>query len=188
MLDYLHARLFDPIGLKVAFFGRDQTGRPNLPGGCLLTAREWAKFGEFVRLNGSWPQPDGAPKQLLKPELLAECFKPSSANARYGLTWWLGGGDQTGQADGEDPAAAAETRERRQLAQIPSIRDAEGRDIRVWMAAGLGKQRLYILPDHDLVIVRFAEATLEGQRFRDEHFLRLLLTSTQVTKPQAPAP
>lgn len=188
VLDYLHARLFDPIGLKVAFFGRDQAGRPNMPGGCLLTAREWAKFGEFVRLNGSWPQPDGTPKQLLKPELLAECFKPSSANARYGLTWWLGGGDQTGQADGEDPAAAAETRERRQLAQIPSIRDAEGRDIRVWMAAGLGKQRLYILPDHDLVIVRFAEATLEGQRFCDEHFLRLLLTSTQVTKPEAPAP
>ena len=89
ILDYMHAKFLDPIGLKVAWFGKDPAGRPNLPGGCLLTAREWAKFGEFVRLEGSWKQADGAAKELLKPELLAECFKPSKANPSYGLTWWL---------------------------------------------------------------------------------------------------
>lgn len=184
VLDYLHARLFDPIGLKVAYFGRDAAGRPNLPGGCMLTAREWAKFGEFIRLSGAWPQPDGPSRQLLRPDLLAECFKPSAANPKYGLTWWLGGGDPTGQADGEAPEdRPVDARLRQQLDQIPAVRTPDGRDVRVWMAAGLGKQRLYILPDHQLVIVRFAEATRDGQQFRDEQFLRLLLGEAAADKP-----
>lgn len=184
VLDYMHARLFDPIGLKVAYFGRDAAGRPNLPGGCLLTARQWARFGEFIRLGGSWPQPDGTSRQLLRPDLLAECFKPSAANPRYGLTWWLGGGDPSGHADGESPDDRIEdARPRRQMDRIPSVRTPDGRAVRVWMAAGLGKQRLYILPDHQLVIVRFAEATRDGQRFSDEQFLRLLLGDAAADQP-----
>lgn len=172
VLGYLRARLFDPIGLRVAWFGKDAAGRPNLPGGCLLTARQWAKFGEFVRLNGSWPQPDGSLKSLLRPDLLAECFMPSSVNPGYGLTWWLGGADPADVADADQPLPL---RERLFRAETAPIKLADGTTLRVFMAAGLGKQRLFILPDQGLVIVRFAEATREGARFSNAVFLRHVL-------------
>ncbi len=173
VLEYMHARLFDPIGLKVAWFGKDAAGRPNLPGGCLLTAREWAKFGQLIVQDGSWTRADGTVVQVVRPELLAECFKPSAANPNYGLTWWLRRTDAAADRGG---AADRQTlRERRMAAQNRPVKDASGKEIDVAMAAGLGKQRLYVLPERKMVIVRFAEGTMEGQGFRDERFLGLAL-------------
>ena len=43
------------------------------------------------------------------------------------------------------------------------------------MAAGAGKQRLYLLPEHGLVIVRFAEMGQAGANFNDTEFLKLVL-------------
>lgn len=42
-----------------------------------------------------------------------------------------------------------------------------------YQAAGAGKQRLYILPEKDLVVVRFGET--KGRQFEDKEFLELLL-------------
>ncbi|MCC6323147.1 MAG: serine hydrolase [Phycisphaerales bacterium] len=205
VLDYMHARLFDPIGLKVAWFGKDSAGHPNLPGGCLLTAREWIKFGEFVRLNGSWPQADGSSKQLLKPDLLAECFKPSATNKSYGLTWWLRNAEAGGEgatsiadsgraADGKDEAPAERKSLRDRLADRLRERELNrqnrpmtapgGKKVTVHMAAGLGKQRLYILPEYDLVVVRFAEATRAGQSFDDREFLKPIVEALAPTTPK----
>ncbi|MCP4752467.1 MAG: serine hydrolase, partial [Proteobacteria bacterium] len=51
---YLHRRLLDPIGLKPAFWSDNRSGQIALPFGAFLTAREWSKFGELVRLEGNW--------------------------------------------------------------------------------------------------------------------------------------
>lgn len=179
---YLQARIFDPLSIRLGHLGKDRAGNPNLPGGCFLAAAEWAKFGEFVRLNGAIAAPTDADpdakKQLLRPELLAQCFEPSKANAAYGLTWWLPG--NAAAAGGEAGEADLPLRDRlrqralRAEASAP-IRDSAGKDVRVWMAAGLGKQRLYVLPDHDLVIVRFAENGAEGRGFKDAEFLKRVL-------------
>lgn len=179
---YMQARVFEPLEIEVGYFGKDAEGNPNLPGGCFLTAREWVKFGEFVRLNGAVAAPTSndpnAKKQLLKPDLLAQCFEPSKANAAYGLTWWLPGNaaaadSSTGDAD---LPLRDRLRERALRAEASApIKDAAGKPVRVWMAAGLGKQRLYVLPDHDLVIVRFAENGTEGRRFADAAFLKPIL-------------
>lgn len=175
VLEYMHAKIFDPIGLKVAWFGKDPAGRPNLPGGCLLTAREWAKFGQLVVQDGSWTRADGSVVQVIKPELLAECFKPSAANASYGLTWWLRRSDDAADGGGLRAGGGRSMQERRQADQNRPVKDASGKEVRVAMAAGLGKQRLYVVPDRKMVIVRFAEGTMEGQRFSDERFLRMVL-------------
>lgn len=196
ILAYMHARFLDPIGLKVAWFGKDAEGHPNLPGGCLLTAREWIKFGEFVRLNGAWKQPDGSLKSLLRPELLAECFKPSAANHSYGLTWWLRRASD--QADGAPAPSGDDSgtlrdrlrermQARRQNAQNRPLQTINGQPVEVFMAAGLGKQRLYILPAQDLVIVRFAESTREGQRFDDREFLEPIVQALAASSDK-PAP
>ena len=48
---------------------------------------------------------------------------------------------------------------------------------KVWMAAGAGKQRLYILPERNLVAVRQTSSMLLGEKsgFSDVEFLRVLL-------------
>lgn len=175
---YMHARIFEPLSIYVSFFGKDAEGNPNLPGGCFLSAREWAKFGEFVRLGGVVRAPTAedpvAVKRLLKRELLDQCFVPSSANPAYGLTWWLPG-NAAAEGAGSD-AADMPLRERLRARAMQneasaSIVDEKERRVKVWMAAGLGKQRLYVLPDHGLVVVRFAENAAEGRGFDNAAFL-----------------
>lgn len=184
---YMHARVLDPIGLKVSWFGRDAKGNPNLPGGCMLVAREWAKFGQLVLQNGSWKQADGTMKSIVDSRTLAECFKPSPANPTYGLTWWLrnGQGDPESSLIADGPVRRA--REERQRQQNVEAIGPDGKPLVVYMAAGLGKQRLFVVPQYDMVIVRFAEATREGRQFEDQDFLRPILglaAESASTKPK----
>ena len=181
---YMKAKLFDPIGLSVGFFGKDLAGNPNLPGGCFLTAQQWAKFGQLVLADGKWKQPDGSSKQIVRPELLAECFKPSKANPAYGLTWWLLRDDASTSAaavaDGGGGGSADDLRagvRMRLLSREASanFKRPDGKPWEIYMAAGLGKQRLYVLPQEDMVIVRFAENNREGMSFDNGQFLSLAL-------------
>ncbi len=82
--EYLHRKILDPIGLEVRNWSKDGAGNIQLPFGATLTAREWIKFGELIRLHGRWQG-----KQLIDRKLLEECFQPSPANPSYGLTFWL---------------------------------------------------------------------------------------------------
>ena len=50
---YLQRRLLGPLGLTVASWRKDADGQPHLPSGAMLTAREWAKFGQFVLQGGT---------------------------------------------------------------------------------------------------------------------------------------
>ena len=178
---YLDRKLFDPIGVNPRFL-RDEAGNANLPGGCRMTARDWAVFGEFVRNGGVH---DG--KRLLGEATLTQLMQPYGPNKAYGLTWWLMRDDEDA-ADPESALAADMIADRleargtpagRRLAQRTRER-AQGNGpiaespIVGFMAAGKGKQRLYILPEQKLTIVRFGP--LEGSRgFDNREFLRLLL-------------
>lgn len=142
-LAYLEARVFEPIELKHGLWRRDENGMPHLPSGAHLTAREWAKYGEFLRQGGSW-----AGKQLVDPEVLSEAATRSKVNPDYGITFWL-----------VEKGANAKT--------IPPWGAGS------YMAAGAGKQRLYILPEKGIVIVRQGES----QKFSDEQFLNALFRS-----------
>ncbi|MBL8766372.1 MAG: serine hydrolase [Planctomycetes bacterium] len=126
-LQYMRRRFLDPIGIRIADWRHDRAGHPQLPSGAKLTAREWAKFGEFIRDRGRVGE-----RQIVDAQRLDECFVPTDANRRYGLTFWL-------------PRAG------------------------VVQAAGAGGQRLVIVRDHDLVIVRQATENLgrDEQRVLD---------------------
>jgi CubicO group peptidase (beta-lactamase class C family) len=174
---YARSRIFDPLDIRIGWWGKDEAGNVNIPGGLFLTAREWAKFGQFVEQRGAWKPADGSMKQLLRSELLGQCFHPSATNKSYGLTWWLGGA--AGEADAgriEETAQGQTVRQRLRQRLQEKAADADitigGKAVRIQMAAGLGKQRLFVIPDHGLVVVRFAEPTREGQGFRDPEFLK----------------
>jgi CubicO group peptidase (beta-lactamase class C family) len=190
--DYYTTRILEPIGLKVARIGRDVAGHPNLPGGCSLTAREWVKFGQFVLNNGAWTDAKGEKQQLLKPELLAQCFVPSAKNPSYGLTFWLHRSGQeatnpmrptTGAEDNKGSLReklAERLRNRSFEKQTEVVEGPDGKPLDVRMAAGLGGQKLYIIPQYDVVIVRFAKiGDSAGRGFDDKPFLADILNITK---------
>lgn len=192
LVAYLKRRLFDPLGISPAF-ARDGAGNANLPGGARVSARDWATFGEFVRNGGRHGD-----KALLDPAILAELMRPHGPNPRYGLTWWLlrkGAGtpenevaaglidEQLAQESDDRPIRraireriAARVRSEAQEAVEDSRRDGALGPIEGFMAAGKGKQRLYVLPHERMTVVRFG--ALNGSRgFEDAAFLELLLGS-----------
>lgn len=82
--DYLHARLFEPLGMTSMVPEFDAAG--TLIGGSLMhaTARDFAKFGEFLRNKGSV---GGA--QLLPRQWVEAMVTPSPRSPHYGFQTWL---------------------------------------------------------------------------------------------------
>ncbi|MEZ5306464.1 MAG: serine hydrolase [Pyrinomonadaceae bacterium] len=164
---YLKRRILDPIGLKVARWTK-QGDQINLPSGAFLTAREWSKFGILLLNDGKW---NG--KQIVGKELLRQLRTGSTANENYGVTFWL-----NKQNDGR--ASVPEPKRKRML-DLLGIEDEttkaakEGFGKRlpkdVYVAAGAGKQRLYVFPTEKMVIVRQGRQS----KFDDERFLELAL-------------
>ncbi len=150
-LQYLERRILKPIGLEVSGWKRDSKENPLMPQGASLTAREWAKFGVFLLQKGKWDE-----RQLIQEDALAECFRPSRANPSYGLTFWLGV-----NATESLQLSMVDSGGRRERLRKRLIRNREGRGKNIpdelWIAAGKGNQRLYVLPTRGLVIVRQGE-------------------------------
>lgn len=135
VMDYLKRRILQPIDLKVAFWRNGRDGNPLLPQGAQLTAREWIKFGLFLKNGGKF-----SGKQIVAKKLLDELTAGTKANPAYGITFWL-------NRDGFDP---------RGQTQLMRIEKTDGEEIKdLYMAAGAGNQRLYIIPSRDLVVVRY---------------------------------
>lgn len=140
-LDYLAERVFVPIGLHYTDWRRDEDGLPHLPSGAFLTARSWARFGQFLLQEGAWE--GGA---LVDAGTLRESVAVQDAVApAYGLTFWL----LDGSADKQRPWL-------------------EGG----YVAAGAGKQRLFVLPAVELVVVRQGES----RKFENLDFLDALFS------------
>lgn len=163
--EYLHRRVLDPIGMKVGFWRKGSDGNINLPAGAFLTPREWVKFGELVRLGGKWNK-----EEIVPTAVLAECFKPSSAQPSYGMTWWLlGDGDEssTEAANGRNlaPKTKRLVEERRKLKFQPPADTVA--------AMGKGKNRCYVIPSLEMVVIRMGDS--QGREFSDNEFLAKLL-------------
>jgi CubicO group peptidase (beta-lactamase class C family) len=91
-------------------------------------------------------------KGVTSPKLLQECLVPQGAGRNYGLTWWLPT-QNTGS-------------------KMPEV----------YMAAGAGGQRLYVIPSQGITAVRQAPIKMgeaddadRNSGFRDMEFLKLLL-------------
>ena len=82
--DYLHARLFEPLGMRSVV--PDFDARGTLIGGSLVhaTARDWARFADFLRNKGSYRGAQLVPRQWI--ELMVT---PSPQSPHYGFQTWL---------------------------------------------------------------------------------------------------
>lgn len=158
-LAYLQRRLFDPLGVRPQRWRRGADGMPHLPSGAALTARDWARVGVCVLDGGR-----AGGRALLDAGALADNWRTTPANPGYGLTWWMPGPGLVGPRQG-----AAVVRDGPRMAAFGLVR----------MAAGAGNQRLYLLPERDMVVVRQATGVLRALRggapdWSDADFLALL--------------
>lgn len=152
VMGYLRRRILDPIGLTVGFW-RTKNDQILLPQGAALTARDWAKLGLLLKNNGKW---NG--KQIVDGKLLDELTVGSKTNPAYGLTFWL-------NAKGTGPSGSARM-------NIGGEVLSGGKPLDLFMAAGAGNQRLYVIKSQDLVVVRFG---MFGG-WDDREFISKLLT------------
>lgn len=166
---YLKQRVLEPIGMRIGRWTRDAAGNPVMFAGAFVAPREWIKLGALLNQGGRWGD-----RQIIERSLLMQVFQGSVANPSYGLTLWLNreyrGGQGHAVADGNAARRSANSDD-------GLISRTAPRDLA--MAAGSGKQRLYIIPSLDLVIVRQGES--KGSGWSDAAFLARALSS------QAPA-
>lgn len=83
--DYLKERLFAPLDMDSMVLEFDARG--TLIGGSLMhaTARDWARFGEFMRRDGRAPSGE----QLVPSRWIEAMTSPSPASEHYGFQTWL---------------------------------------------------------------------------------------------------
>lgn len=143
-LSYLKARILDPIGMIWAGWRRTPGGDAMLDQGASLTAREWAKYGEFVRGGG-----EVGGKPIVDPDAFRSLFTGSAANPAYGVTWWLP------KANDAPDVVTARLDLRGHEAELPAD---------MVIAAGAGDQRLFVVPSCRLTVVR--QARLDAQRIQ----------------------
>jgi CubicO group peptidase (beta-lactamase class C family) len=155
--DYLRDKVFDPLDIDIASWTHDSAGNPLMHSGISLSSEEWAKFGVFI--NRAW---NGAPNQIVSRTSLASLFIGRHANPAYGLGFWLNRPPPTPRLQ---PITVL------QLA-IDGDQLYPGGPKDLVAAIGSEKQRLYMIPSLDLVIVRFGQET----SFSDGDFLSRLLT------------
>ena len=133
--DYLRTRLFEPLGMKSAMPEFDAAG--TLIGGSLIhaTARDWARFGEFLRNKGAV---GGA--QVIPRVWIEFMTKPSPRNPGYGAHLWL-----------NRPASEGESR---MLPGVPAS---------AFAARGHRGQYIIVSPEQKLTVVRLGK-TENGAR------------------------
>jgi len=131
--DYLRTRLFGPLGMDSMVPEFDRSG--TLIGGSLIhgSARDWARFGEFLRHKGSHR---GA--QLVPRKWIEFMTRPSPRAADYGAQTWL---NRRNPARGEDQVLFPD-------------RGPES----LFAAIGHMGQYLLVAPDRRLTVVRLGHS------------------------------
>lgn len=135
--DYLKARILDPLGMIWSDWRSTPEGDPILSQASVFTAREWAKFGEFVRKGGVSPTGE----RLVDPVTFEQLFQGSKANPAYGISWWLP------RATSEPDVLTASIDLTRHSHELPAD---------MVVAGGAGNQRMYVVPSCGLTAVRQA--------------------------------
>jgi len=164
--DYLNRKLLQPLGITSLRLGTNfSDGEPNLSGGAYLTARDWIKFGEFIRrtMEGSWTG-----SAVVQRSFFDQAFLGNAAHPAYGFYWWLKRPVPTALASTLDTNNKNQfTRQIKPIIDDPRIPDD------FVMAAGAFDQRLYVIPSRGLTIVR--NGPVGNDAFEDVQFLGRLL-------------
>lgn len=144
--EYLSEQLWIPIGATDAsVWLDDEGGLAKAAGGVFATARDWVRVGLLIQRRG---RADG--KQVVPADYIAAMMTPSPLEPDYGLHLWLGNdGIRSEEEDHDEPFVAED----------------------LLYLDGKHRQRVYLIPSRELVIVRVGERAADW----DDAFLPNLL-------------
>jgi len=148
--------VLDPYDIKLDGWVKDDAGNVLVHAGMIMSAEQWAKFGEAV-MRPRHPLDHSRPGFGFD-----QLFIGHAANPAYGLGFWLN--------------APQHSPRHQPISDLLPASDGDqlypGGPRDLVCAMGTGKQRLYIIPSQQLVIVRFTN----NASFSDGDFLSRLLT------------
>ena len=129
--EYAARYLFKPLGIEKWLWFHNAEGHSHTGGGLNLTARDTAKFGLLYLHGGRWGDAQVVPEAWVK-----ESFKshvnlaaPGQPPSGYGYLWWIGAPDPRGRGQQDVP-----------------------------FARGRFGQYIFVVPEHDMVVVVFGDA------------------------------
>ena len=145
--DYLRTRLFEPTGMKSAFPEFDAAG--TLIGSSLIhaTARDWGRFGEFLRAGGT-----AKGVQLVPRGWIDFMTSPSPRNPGYGAQTWLNRPQPSGR-ESLFPDRAPRS---------------------VYAALGHLGQYVIVSPDQKLTVVRLGKSSEPERKAVRDHLARIM--------------
>jgi CubicO group peptidase (beta-lactamase class C family) len=150
---YAEKFLFPPLGIERSVWIKNNEGHPHTGGGLNLLPLDMAKFGLLYLRGGVWED-----EQLIPAEWVKASFTehhnfggpPASKTVGYGYLWWIMRADPDGK--GEEP---------------------------IYAARGYGGQNIFIIPEHDMIVVTTSNwinpaGGGDPPRFLYSHILRAL--------------
>lgn len=139
--DWAQAELFGPIGIPRDAWSWDRDRSGNTEGWAHLhmVNGAWARLGQLLLRDGRW-----GGRQLISSDYVNAMTTPGEVNKAYGFLLWLNGGGRyvLPNVEGEDTGTGP------LVASGPSD---------MYLMAGSGEQRVFVIPSRDLVIVRLGE-------------------------------
>ena len=162
-LQYLQERLLRPLGIEYGEWKTDRSGNPQMSAGVKMRAHDLLRLGRLVLARGNW---EG--KQLISSDLFTQALRGSYANPMYGMTFWYNDTMPRSASYEVNVEQALESPERFDAWEGACLAKAAPRDLLAMI--GSGNQRVYVVPSHNLVVVRQGY----GTQFSDGEFWKLL--------------
>jgi len=126
--------LFEPLGITVEHWSQDPLGVFMGGSHLFITSREMAKFGLLYLHQGQWQGEQIVPRNWVEESLTRQVRAYASDNYDYGYGYWW---------------------------QLPTLitDDPEHDPYTVMAAVGYGTQRIYLIPELDIVVVFTADGS-----------------------------
>jgi CubicO group peptidase (beta-lactamase class C family) len=123
---YLEEHLFAPLGIENHFWFQNAEGHPHTGGGLWLQPRDMAKFGLLYLHEGRWEDQQVVPSAWVATSTRRHVtFTQMGRNMiGYGYLWWIMRPDPTGD-----------------------------RETEIFAACGFRAQYIFVIPEHDMVVV-----------------------------------
>jgi CubicO group peptidase (beta-lactamase class C family) len=151
--EYAERFLFKPLGIEKKLWLGNAEGHTHTGGGLALTARDTAKFGLLYLMNGRWGGEQIVPKNWVRESLRmhVDLTVKGQPPSGYGYLWWVLAPDWRGN----------------------------GKQY-VFAARGRLGQWIFIVPEHDMVVVMLGDAKdSAGMRKPMEVFYDRILTAVR---------
>lgn len=149
---FSRARLFDRIGASSPVIEPDASGSVVGSSYVFATARDWARFGLFLKNDGVWKNERILPEGWMA---YATTPTPGASKGQYGAQFWLNAGEKNNPANRKFPS-------------LPSD---------LYYCGGFNGQIVAVIPSRDLVVVRLG--VTHDDSWDHETFIRQILDAVK---------